>query len=143
MTWALAFAVRALRNQRIPRGTIVSSEDLGEFLISRFAGKVAEEFVVYYLNVKNQVLGEFVESRGAFDASLVDHRVILRRALLLGATRLIVGHNHPSGDVTPSSNDEDVTLRLHMNAQMMGIDLLDHLIIGRDDYRSFREEGLL
>lgn len=140
---ALAFSRRVLRQQTIPHGQIYSSEQLGELLLDRFAGVRQEQMLVFYLDIKNQILCEEMVSSGTIEASMTDQRVILRRALVLGASRFVICHNHPSGDVHPSSQDEDVTERIRMSGQMMGIELVDHVVVGGDDYLSFREEGLL
>ncbi|WP_125571939.1 JAB domain-containing protein [Lacticaseibacillus songhuajiangensis] len=140
---ALAFASRALHQQTVPHGQIYSSEQLGEILVDRFAGIRQEQMLVFFLDIKNQILCEEMVSSGTIEASMTDQRVILRRALVLGASRFVICHNHPSGDVHPSSQDEDVTERIRMSGQMMGIELVDHVVVGGDDYLSFREEGLL
>jgi DNA repair protein RadC len=140
---ALAFSRRVLRQQTIPHGQIYSSEQLGELLLDRFAGVRQEQMLVFYMDIKNQILYEELVSSGTIEASMTDQRVILRRALVLGASRFVISHNHPSGDVHPSSQDEDVTERLRMSGQIMGIELVDHVIVGGEDYLSFREEGLL
>ena len=139
---ALAFSRRALHQQTVTHGQVFSSGQLGELLQDRFAGVHQEQMLAYYLDIKNQILCEEVISSGAIEASMADQRVILRRALVLGASKFVICHNHPSGDVHPSSRDEDITERIRMSGHLMGIELMDHIIVGGDDYLSFCEEGL-
>ena len=81
--------------------------------------------------------------RGSLNQSIAHPRDIFQRALLSNAARIIVGHNHPSGNPQPSENDCLFTSRLKEGAELLGMPLLDHLIVGRDAYYSFCEEGLL
>ncbi|WP_127848869.1 JAB domain-containing protein [Lacticaseibacillus hulanensis] len=141
LTSAIAFGELALHNLNTPTKQVVSSDQLGENLVHRMAGEVQEQMLVYFLNVKNEVIEEATMFKGSIESSITDQRVILRRAILLGASRLIVAHNHPSGSVSPSPEDQEMTDRLFTSGQLMGIRLLDHIIVGRDDYLSFREEG--
>jgi len=99
-----------------------------------------ENFGALFLNTRNKVIGAELITRGTSDSSLVSPRDIIQKALIIGATRLIVFHNHPSGDTTPSKEDMDITKRLKDSCNIMGIDLLDHIIIG-DDYTSLKEDG--
>ena len=143
ITAALAFATRTLQQTTVPHDHVYSSAQLGEHLCQRFAGIKQEQLIVFYLNVKNRVISEEVSAMGTIESSAVDLRVILRRALLLGASRLVLSHNHPSGDCSPSSQDESLTENLGTSCRLIGIELLDHLVIGGNDYESFREKGRL
>ncbi|WP_155285939.1 JAB domain-containing protein [Lacticaseibacillus zhaodongensis] len=140
---ALAFADQALRRATVVRGQVYSSDELGKQLVRRFAGLHQEQLLVYYLDIKNQIIYEETQSAGSMEASMSDQRLIMRRALVVGASRFILAHNHPSGDVAPSSHDEDVTERLSMTGHLMGVELIDHIIVGKEDYMSFRESGLI
>lgn len=141
ITAALAFADHALRRETVVRGQVLSSDQLGRQLMRRFAGLHQEQLLVYYLNIKNQIIYEEVGSMGSMEASMSDQRLIMRRALIVGASRFILAHNHPSGDVHPSSHDEDITERLNMTGHLMGVELIDHFVVGKDNYLSFRESG--
>lgn len=102
-----------------------------------------EIFVMLALNTKNEVIGAFEVFTGSINASLVHPRDIFQRLLLVNAQSFIVAHNHPSGDPTPSREDKVVTERLHEASKIMGLDFLDHMIIGDNGrYTSLREEGV-
>ena len=104
----------------------------------------AEEiFVLITLDTKNKVTGIFEVSRGSIDSSIVHPREVLKRALLNNSANIVVAHNHPSEDPTPSKNDINITLRLKEASDLIGINLLDHVIIGGSRYCSLREEEVL
>ena len=101
-----------------------------------------EKFVVLSLNSKNAVIGAFEVFAGSINSSIVHPREIFQRLLLTNAKSFIAAHNHPSGDPTPSREDIEVTKRLVDCGRMMGIELLDHLVIGEDGkYCSLKEKG--
>lgn len=102
-----------------------------------------ENFGVLFLDTRNKIIGAELITRGTVDSCLVSPRDILQRALMIGAVSVIVFHNHPSGDVTPSKEDRDLTNRLKNACQVVGINLLDHIIIGDSGHMSFTEEGIL
>ncbi|KRM54897.1 JAB domain-containing protein [Lacticaseibacillus sharpeae] len=133
----------AVRNLTFAQNQVVSSDQLGELLVRRMSGLIQEQMLVFFLNVKNEIIEEQTMFKGSIESSVTDQRVILRRALLLGSSRLIIAHNHPSGSLHPSAEDEEATSHLFAAGQIVGVNLLDHIIVGRDDYLSFREEGEL
>ena len=100
-----------------------------------------EHFLALYLSAANEVIAYRVVSTGCATAAPVHCREVFQPALLCGAITLIVGHNHPGGTALPSKADKDVTVRLREAGNLLGIKLLDHLIIGGDDYYSFCEMG--
>jgi len=103
-----------------------------------------EMFVVMALDVKNQPTNIQIAHIGSLNASIVHPREIMKMAILSNAASLIVFHNHPSGHVSPSSEDFDVTKRLKEAGEIMGIELLDHLIISSENtFYSFKEKGHL
>ncbi len=102
-----------------------------------------EEFWMLYLNNANAVLELSVIGRGGFTATLVDIRLLLRKAIQLGAIGLIAAHNHPSGTLIPSEQDRKLTGKLKVAAASIDIKLLDHLIVGRGEYFSFADQDLL
>lgn len=102
-----------------------------------------EQLLVMMLNTKNCLLGEEIISKGTVNASLISPREIFIRALHYHAVYLILVHNHPSGDPKPSKEDIAVTKRIQESGNLIGIELLDHLVIGDHRYVSFRESGLL
>lgn len=100
-----------------------------------------EECKVIMMNKGNFVLGIYNVSKGGIDSSVVDIRIILAVALKCNATQLILVHNHPSGNLNPSSSDEKITSSLKKACELLNISLLDHLIITRNHYYSFNEEN--
>lgn len=97
-----------------------------------------ENFLVVFLNTKNHVIGHRILFTGGLDRSIVHPREIYKHALAYSAARIIVVHNHPSGDTTPSQNDLHVTEVLEEAGMTMGIPLLDHIIISKTGYTSLR-----
>lgn len=103
-----------------------------------------EHFVVVALDARKRVIGIQTVSVGTLSASLVHPREVFKPVLLLNAAAIIVSHNHPSGDPSPSSEDRTATQRLQRAGELMGVPLVDHIIIGEDSkFFSFRESGLL
>ncbi|HTO86097.1 MAG TPA: DNA repair protein RadC [Thermoanaerobaculia bacterium] len=98
----------------------------------------------FFLNARNRLVRHDPEIyRGTLDRAVVEPRELLKRALLANAAGLIVYHNHPSGDPTPSREDREFTRRLASAAEAVGLRLLDHIVVARDGCISFRESGLL
>lgn len=103
-----------------------------------------EHFVALYLDVRNVLRGKpYVVSVGTASASLVHPREVFAEALRRNASALIVSHNHPSGDPSPSPDDLAVTRRLRQAGELLGIQLRDHIIVGADCYESLAERGEL
>lgn len=98
-----------------------------------------EQFLVVFLNTKNHIIGHKVLYMGGLDRSIVHPREVYKEALKVSAARIIVVHNHPSGDVSPSDNDRLVTKVLEEAGDTMGIPLLDHLIVSHYGYTSLRQ----
>ena len=102
-----------------------------------------EHFVMLALDSKLRVVGEYDIHTGTINSSVVSIRSIFRRAMLCNANSIIVAHNHPSGVVKPSKEDVSITDRIKEAGEILDIKLQDHIIIGEDDYYSFRNEGLV
>jgi len=102
-----------------------------------------EILILACFDTKNKVIGTFEVSRGSLSASIVHPREVFKRALLCNSACIAIAHNHPSGDPLPSIEDEEITKRLAEAGTLLGIHLLDHVIIGDDDFYSFKEGGLL
>ena len=102
-----------------------------------------ETFRVLYLNQCNQVLGIKTISTGGVTNSLVDVRTILQGALLANAVAMTLGHNHPSGNVKPSREDERITDQISKAAQLLNIRVLDHIVYTRENHFSFSDQGRL
>lgn len=124
---------------------IRSSRDIPEFLHNAipFDHTNVELAVVVILDAKNVPLAVYEAHRGGIDSSIVDPRVVFQSAMLMGGSSIIMAHNHPSGDPTPSPEDVALTERLVRAATFLGVRFLDHVIIGRDGYFSFLDAGLL
>lgn len=102
-----------------------------------------EHFVGFYLNARHQVLLRDVISIGSLSASIVHPREVFKPAISLSAASIVLAHNHPSGDPTPSEEDLAITRRLHEAGRMLGIELVDHVVVARDSFVSMRERKLL
>jgi DNA repair protein RadC len=112
-----------------------------EYLQSRVAQN-QEQFMVIHLTAKNHVLAVETITEGTLTASLVHPREVFKPAIRRCAHAIILAHNHPSGDPTPSREDREVTRRLIEVGKLVGIEVLDHIVIGKGRYVSFRERGL-
>lgn len=123
------------------RYTIRSPEDAASFLMQDMTSLQQEHFVCLFLNVKNQVLHKQTIFVGSLNASIVHPREIFREAVKRSAASIICAHNHPSGVPTPSPEDIDVTNRLYEAGKIVGVDLLDHVIIGDHQFISMKEKG--
>ncbi len=124
------------------RPTISGPEDVDGLLRNRIAYLDRENFVALLLNSKNEVLEMPTISIGTVSASLVHPREVFKPAIRASAASIIVAHNHPSGKVEPSREDREVSRRLVQAAEIIGIEVLDHVIIG-DGYFSMKGSGIL
>jgi len=102
-----------------------------------------EHFVGFYLNSRHQVLRRDIISIGSLNASIVHPREVYLPAIAVSAASLVLAHNHPSGDPTPSEEDMAITRRLQEAGRLLGIELVDHVVVARESYASFRERRLL
>nr|WP_308162222.1 DNA repair protein RadC [Bacillus sp. ISL-18] len=125
------------------RYVIRSPEDGAKYVMNDMRFLTQEHFVCLFLNTKNQVIHKQTVFIGSLNASIVHPREVFREALKRSAASIIALHNHPSGDPTPSKEDIDVTKRLVECGKIIGIDLLDHLIIGENKFVSLKEKGYL
>jgi DNA repair protein RadC len=123
---------------------LTSPTDAAALLIHLIGTEAVEVCSVLCLSTKRELLSHHILSRGTVDTTLVHPRDVFRTALLANARAVVIGHNHPSGDVTPSAEDVAVTARLGRAAQVVGIDLIDHLIVSAEGRSySFQHNGLL
>lgn len=135
---------RRVHSGHVRRGyRIGSPEDVVAFFQSELSGLKVEKFIAVLLDTKNQIINWEVVSVGSLNASIVHPREVFVRAVRKSAASIIAVHNHPSGDVTPSAEDRNLTIRLTEAGKLMGITLLDHLIIGKNTYYSFKEHELI
>jgi DNA repair protein RadC len=125
------------------RYVIRSPEDCANYVMNDMRFLSQEHFVCLYLNTKNQVLHKKTVFIGSLNASIVHPREVFKEALRRSAASVICLHNHPSGDPTPSREDIEVTKRLVESGKIIGIELLDHLIIGENKFVSLKEKGYL
>lgn len=120
-----------------------SPEDGADYVMEEMRSLNQEHLVVLFLNTKNQIIHRQTIFVGSLNASIVHPREIFREALKRSAASIICAHNHPSGDPAPSQEDIHVTRRLVEAGKIMGIELLDHLVIGNHSFTSLKEKGYL
>lgn len=125
------------------RYTIRSPEDAASYMMAGMTSLTQEHFVVLYLNVKNEVIHKKTIFIGSLNSSIVHPREVYKEAVKHSAASIICLHNHPSGTVTPSPEDIDVTKRLAEAGGVMGVELLDHVIIGDHKFLSLKERGYM
>ncbi len=113
------------------------------YLQTAMAYEQVEQFRILFLDTKNNLIADEVQQRGTVNHTPVYPREVIKRALILNASALIVVHNHPSGDSKPSRDDIGMTRELKAAAQALGIELHDHVVIGHGNHASFRSLGLL
>ncbi|URZ86729.1 RadC family protein [Floricoccus penangensis] len=124
-------------------GSVVSSEGLGNMLIHDLGDLLQEHLVALYLDTKNKIIRKKVIFIGTVNSSTANPREILHFAVKYMATSIIVAHNHPSGDSRPSKNDKEFTNKIMEACDIMGINFLDHIVVGKNGYYSFRENDLI
>lgn len=123
------------------RFVIRSPEDGANYVMNDMRFLTQEHFVCLYLNTKNQVLHKQTVFIGSLNASIVHPREVFKEAFRRSAASIICFHNHPSGDPSPSREDIEVTKRLVECGKLIGIDILDHIIIGDKKFVSLKEKG--
>lgn len=124
-------------------GQLRSSKDVSRLLWQYLADADREHFVVFLIDKKNKVIGFNPVSVGSLDAAIVKPPEVFKPAILANTAAIICGHNHPSGDPAPSPEDRTMTKRLVDGGKLLGIQVLDHIIVGNDGYYSFADEGAL
>lgn len=138
-----AAALRLARAELIDRPVLANWERLMAYLTASLARERVEQFHVLFLDSRNRLIADEVQSRGTVNHTPVYPREVVKRALELHATALILVHNHPSGDPTPSVTDLEMTREMAQAATALSIVLHDHVIVGNGRWLSFRREGLL
>jgi len=136
-------ALRFMRAELRERPVVGSWDKLIDYCNAQIAYSTIEEFRILFLDRKNALIRDERQQRGTVDHTPVYTREVIKRALEIGASALILVHNHPSGDPTPSTADIAVTKDIAKAAALLGIKLHDHLIIGRGRHTSLRDLGLL
>ena len=115
----------------------------GSILLQLLQDQPCEVFAILCLSTKHRVIAYHEVSRGTLDATLVHPREVFKAALLANAAAIVLCHNHPSGEPTPSPDDLQLTRRLVGAGALLGVDVLDHVIVGDGRYYSFKESGCL
>ncbi len=138
-----AAARRFARDRVMGKPVISSWTAVLDYCRAAMADETAEQFRVLFLDKKNRLIADEVLGRGTVDHAPVYPREVVRRALELGATAVILAHNHPSGDPTPSQADIDMTREIVAAAKALGVVVHDHIIVGRERTASFRQLELL
>jgi DNA repair protein RadC len=138
-----AAAQRMAQRQMQGRSAITSWQALIDYCQTKMAHRDTEAFRVLFLDRKNGVIADEEQTAGTVDHTQVYPREVVKRALELGASALILVHNHPSGDPNPSRDDVEMTRRVAEAAKTLGVTLHDHVVIGRQGHYSFRSHGLL
>lgn len=123
--------------------TIRSPQDAADLLMEEMRYLRKEHFVCLFLNTKNHVIGRETLSIGSLNASIVHPREVFLAAVKRSSASIICAHNHPSGDPTPSREDLEMTRRLAEAGRILGVEVLDHLVIGDKGYVSLKEQGVL
>jgi DNA repair protein RadC len=138
-----AAALRLLRSEVIDQPVLTNWDRLMAYLNAELSRERIEQFRVLFLDKRNRLLADEAQQRGTVDHTPVYPREVAKRALELHATALILVHNHPSGDPTPSRDDIAMTEQIKAAASALSIVLHDHIVVGNGRWLSFRKEGLL
>jgi len=137
---SLELGRRLLKNKKSV--LILSPRDVWENL-KDIRDHKKEHFVIFYLDTRHQEIQREIISVGTLNANLVHPREVFEPAIIHSAAQVIVTHNHPSGDPEPSDEDITITKRLHSAGELLGIELLDHVIVAKDKFVSLKELGHL
>lgn len=140
---SLELGRRRRAEEALEKKKINSSTSVFELMQPLIGELPHEEFWIIYLNNSNKVIERLQLSKGGITGTLVDVRLALRKAIELGATSIIVAHNHPSGNLNPSGSDKQLTRKLKTAGESLDIKVLDHVIVTEKSYFSFADEGLL
>lgn len=139
---AIEFGRRLNENNQEKYGVIMSTKDAGNYCIRKLKDLQQENVLALYLNTKNQIVKEKVVFIGSLNQSVAHPREIFKEGVRSSAARIIVAHNHPSGNPSPSQADIDFTQRLAECGELIGIEVLDHIIVGDDSFISLQEYGI-
>lgn len=140
---AVEFGRRVNQSTQLKEGTVSSSSWVGQYLQEELSHLKQENVLALYLNTKNEIIKKDIVFIGSLNSSVAHPREIFNRAISYSAARIILAHNHPSGNVEPSEADLSFTRRMIEAGDLIGIEVLDHFIIGENCYLSLREEGYI
>jgi len=141
-SWA-GLGVRVVREPELPfpKSSVERPADALKLLKQGLAWEDREIFAAAILDARNQLIGINTVSVGTLNSSMVHPREVFRPAILMGAASIILAHNHPTGDPSPSREDIELTKRFRDAGEILGIEVLDHLIIADTTFRSLKESG--
>ncbi|MBM6613539.1 DNA repair protein RadC [Desemzia sp. RIT804] len=139
---AIELGMRIAQAPQLKTGQITSSRQVGEMMLAEMRDLQQEHVVVLYLNTKNEIIKKETIFKGGLNSSVAHPREIFKGAVRYSAARLAIVHNHPSGCPDPSEADISFTRRVAECGELMGVELLDHLIIGQNQYLSLKEVGI-
>ena len=139
---ALELGRRRRSEEAVELKKVTSSKVIFEIMQPIIGELPHEEFWIIYLNNSNKVISKSQLSKGGITGTLVDVRIVFKTALEMGATALILCHNHPSGTLIPSDADKQITKKLKLAGESLEIKVLDHLIVTETSYFSFADEGI-
>jgi DNA repair protein RadC len=134
---------RVAGSSEAERPVVTSPESAAAILMPRYGHRSKEHVGLLALDTKNKVIKEAVVSIGILDGSLVHPREVFRPAILANAAAVLLFHNHPSGDPTPSKKDIELTARLQEAGKLMGMEMLDHIVVARSRFVSLKKQGLM
>jgi DNA repair protein RadC len=140
---AVELGVRLSESRGRRNGRLSSSADIFDRYRARMSQRLQEVFLVVGMNSKNEVIKEELVAKGSVNECMINPREVFRPLIIEACSRMVVLHNHPSGDSRPSAADITVTKRLEEVGKLIGIPMLDHVVIGKGCYTSMRDMGLL
>jgi len=140
---ALELGARLASEPRLPAPTLRTPAESARYLLPRYGARAVETFGLLALDVRHRLKREAVISVGCLTSSLVHPREVFQEAVVARAAALILFHNHPSGDPEPSAEDVSLTRRLASAGSLMGIEVLDHIVLGAGRFVSLKERGCL
>jgi DNA repair protein RadC len=138
-----AAALRLMRGEVLERPILASWSQVLDYCRASMAFEAKEQFRILFLDKRNQIIADEVQQEGTVDHTPVYVREVVKRALEVSATAVILVHNHPSGDPTPSRADIEMTKQIVAAAKNLGILVHDHIIVGKQGHASFRGLGLI
>ena len=134
---------RTVINKEKPRKTLSTPAEGANYCMHKYGAETHERFILLSLNIKNKLIADETVSEGSLNCSVVHPREAFKMAIKNSAAAIIAVHNHPSGDPHPSREDRELTSTLVSTGEIIGIPLLDHIIVGKSQYYSFKEHGEL
>jgi DNA repair protein RadC len=138
-----AAALRLVRGEVLERPVLASWSQVLDYCRASMGFEAKEQFRILFLDKRNQIIADEVQQKGTVDHTPVYVREVVKRALELSATAIVLVHNHPSGDPTPSRADIEMTKQIVSSAKNLGIVVHDHIIVGKQGHASFRGLGLI